>query len=475
MTDQEACPYLGSLQGQESYLNYPSFQNRCYVRGKSEAISQAEQTVFCLSGNYRFCPRYAGMFGNDEVTSGQASGAWPAADHTYPLMPLPQPSPLSSTQKNFWQRWWPVFLAGGFLFLLLLCLSGTLLFFSWRYFERGGRSASGLTPVSSQRRNSGQSSPLATPTVFPGNVATTGVPTMPVTPSPSPRIATLTPAHSAESPLATPAPRFTPTRRPTPVVRIIFSASPLLLRPGLCSTLRWQVSGAKRVTLDGTMVQDSGSKQVCPSSDHLYRLEVVTWNGRVESRALTLRLATRTPTPSGTPTWTSTPTLTATLTQTPTPTCTHTLTPTTTPTLVSTTTPTPTRLPTSTPSPTMIPVSRGFVLSAVSPSLGGRPGDTLLFDLSLLNSGNVEDSYKLTLTPSAAGWTAEVCIAGGCQPWGPADTPIVASQDIYGFNVRVVIPSEATPGQQVIFSLTAVSNGDQAIQQTMNLVVTVNE
>ncbi len=60
------CPFLGIIDetGKPApYVEYPSFENRCFVTADPEAVMLTDQATFCLSSGYRHCPRLAAAQG----------------------------------------------------------------------------------------------------------------------------------------------------------------------------------------------------------------------------------------------------------------------------------------------------------------------------------------------------------------------------------------------------------------------------
>lgn len=79
-------------------------------------------------------------------------------------------------------------------------------------------------------------------------------------------------------PTLIPVPTNTPTVRPsTPIPRqysISFEADDSKITKGDCTDLKWNVSGAASVQLNGQSVSPSGKKEVCPDQDTEYRLTI---------------------------------------------------------------------------------------------------------------------------------------------------------------------------------------------------------
>jgi hypothetical protein len=89
------------------------------------------------------------------------------------------------------------------------------------------------------------------------------------------------------TPTATPTrtPTKTSTRTETPTPSVSFSADPATVRACECTTLKWDVENVNAVYLEGEGVAGHGSRQVCPSEPHTYRLRVVTNAGEIERMA----------------------------------------------------------------------------------------------------------------------------------------------------------------------------------------------
>jgi hypothetical protein len=123
---------------------------------------------------------------------------------------------------------------------------------------------------------------LETPVIEPSATNTrvpTSTPTQPRPPTatvvfnlPTPR-----PTHTPiPVPTSTLVPTATPTPpSPTPVprqFRIVFEADDATVTAGDCTDLRWEVSGAMWVQLDGRAVPAADRREVCPRKDTSYEL-----------------------------------------------------------------------------------------------------------------------------------------------------------------------------------------------------------
>lgn len=55
------CPFLGTLDARQKtapYVDYPSFENRCFAAERPAALMLTDQATFCLSSGHRHCPRF---------------------------------------------------------------------------------------------------------------------------------------------------------------------------------------------------------------------------------------------------------------------------------------------------------------------------------------------------------------------------------------------------------------------------------
>jgi hypothetical protein len=53
------CPHLGLEEDRASHFSYPESAHRCFASGSPEHVELEHQERFCLSGEYRLCPRFA--------------------------------------------------------------------------------------------------------------------------------------------------------------------------------------------------------------------------------------------------------------------------------------------------------------------------------------------------------------------------------------------------------------------------------
>lgn len=472
------CPYLGLLDEPEAHLNYASFENRCYATVARESIPLSEQSVFCLGGNYRSCPRYMALHGppqGDETIETAPVSA---------VAPTPFYAPFSASSRatpaSGGRDWSLAIVLGGLLIGIILCAGLIAGYFGLRAL------------VSSTVPPTVPAPAVATIPVVP--TATVAVEAATATPSPTWTVepvreeATLPPQNTpqAEPPTATPqktpvqpavpTPRPTPTRRPPPTatrrptptrqatpvrtptpprVAISFSASKTSIILGQCVTLTWNVKNAKTVKFGDLGVAGVGSREECPEVNTTYTLTVVDLYNVTTKKTLTITVNKGTPTVTPTPTATYTPWPTATPTATYTPIPTRTPTPT--PTVTPTTTPTFTPVPTATPTPF-------FIQWSASPNLYQGPGPEIT--ITFVNQSSVSDALLMNLQATAlpAGWTAELCMGGSCG--GDKSTPNLAPGGSATVSVNFNLPPEAKSGDQgsVVLQAHSVADFDFLLQ-----------
>ncbi len=484
-----ACPYLGSLTGPETFITYPSFQNRCYATGHSEPVSREEQERYCLSAQYEHCPRYRRA---TEKAASATDTQEPPESPKRPRVEVLHPIPTSNTPSQ--RPNWGPYVAAGCGMLIALLLLGALSIFALLHLMQRGKTAppfpSPTTAVSSPTSRStapvtlAVSSPLSTPT--PPRPTPSVPPTSPV-PAPTPTatlylpspLPTPTPRPTpGPTPMGTTTPTWTPYTAPTPVLTIrSFVAQPLSIYYDECSTLTWEVEGAQEVYLNGERVDPQGNKWVCPEETTEYTLEAHSASGRVERRSLTITvIATPTPTPTETPTPTWTPTSTPSPTPFPTDTPTPTWTPTVTPTSTPTPTPTPTPfiittpLPTATPTPTPPLLFYGFNLLVRDLELRGTPGQEVVTLLIIENAGDATDRYQVKAKGDRPDWGLNLCV-DTCVGPGPLNTQPVPPSRQFRISLRILISADAQPGDTLHVTVRATSLTYPAVQNTLELRV----
>ncbi len=119
------------------------------------------------------------------------------------------------------------------------------------------------------------------------------------TPTPSPT-ATDTPVPTATPTTVSPTHTPTPTPSPTalPTTTISFSAEPLTLSPGACTTVSWLVTNVKAVYYQGEGVagDDNGQavrREECPTETTVFSLRVVKPDDSEETRKITVTVVAK--------------------------------------------------------------------------------------------------------------------------------------------------------------------------------------
>ncbi len=449
------CPYLGLLDDPDAHLNYPSFENRCYVTIARESIPLSEQAVFCLGGQYKNCPRYMALHGppQPEPNTVDAGPLPPPAasssvQQTSAPVPVYVPYPIAPPERRG-KDWSMAMLIGGVLLVVFLCTGAVAGYFSMKALFRA---ALPPTPTAAMAEK-GTTTPDA---ILPPEVITvtmTATPTEIITATstpanPPPDEATATPTFTpfvvtpTPAPGGTPTPRPTPTRRPRPTstpyrtptprptsahtptppaVAISFTATKTSIVEGECTTLKWRVTNARAVYLNNVGVPGVSSKKVCPIKNTTYKLKVIDLRNYTTTKSLTIlvRKGTPSPTPTRTATWTPWPTLTPTDT------------PTVTPTPTATPTPTPSPTPTSTP---LAPTPTPFIIEwQANPTSYTGPGPDV--GITFTNQSTVTDSLLLSLQnlQVPTGWSVSICYGNNCAasqtspdtPPGGSTMPVV--------------------------------------------------
>ena len=114
------------------------------------------------------------------------------------------------------------------------------------------------------------------------------------------------PATATPTATVTATPTTTATATPTATVQplqdqippqVTFEAQPPELTPGACATLRWWVSDATQLTLDGTPVNAQEQRQICPPTTQRFILAAVNAAGQTV-REITVRVSGTSPTPT---------------------------------------------------------------------------------------------------------------------------------------------------------------------------------
>jgi hypothetical protein len=105
------------------------------------------------------------------------------------------------------------------------------------------------------------------------------------------------------------------------------------------------------------------------------------------------------------------------------------------------------------------PSDFGVGFGAPSDALTGAPGDTVVYTVTINNTGSVDDTYDLSV---ASVWTSTPSITSITIPAGQSDV----------FNVSVEIPGDAVSGDSDVATVTATSQGDPNVSATTELTTT---
>jgi choice-of-anchor B domain-containing protein len=103
----------------------------------------------------------------------------------------------------------------------------------------------------------------------------------------------------------------------------------------------------------------------------------------------------------------------------------------------------------------------GLAMTPVTSGLAGLPGQTVTYTLDLTNLGNLSDTYDLSINGQT--WATTLSTNSITLDAGQSESA----------TVQVTIPPEATVGDNDIVTVTAVSQGDNAITASANLTTTV--
>lgn len=471
------CPYLGLLDDPEAHLNYASFENRCYATIARESIPLSEQSVFCLGGQFKSCPRFMAVHGPPQQDQTIEAAPLPmphyvAAAEAQPMTPAPVPTYVATVpvvQQPGGRDWSLAIILGGLLVGIFLCVGAVAGYFSLRALVSTTLPETTKTPPPVLVViPPGSPSPTSTQEILPSGEPPTITPvTEPSTPPAlqptfTPVSGAVPPPPNVTSPPPTSPSRATPTRRPPPTktrpptstraptpvrtstprpATISFVASPTFTIQGNCSTVTWNVTNASAVYYEGRGVNGNGSKQECPKTTTTYKLRVIDQRGATINRTVTVTVRQGTPTRTPTATITLSPTYTPTGTATPTPTATW--------------TPTPTPTPTATVTPTVTPTPMHIEWSAVPDNYNG-PGPDV--SISFTNHGNSSDAMLLSLGSSSSG--AEICLGNDCG--SNKTTPLVAPGSSTSVTVR--FPENTASGTSVTLEARSVTDIDYRLR-----------
>ncbi len=102
-------------------------------------------------------------------------------------------------------------------------------------------------------------------------------------------------------------------------------------------------------------------------------------------------------------------------------------------------------------------IDYGVTLAPSADSGRGAPGDTIMYDLTVTNSGLYGDSYDLSLGSTV--WPTALLDASGTTP--VSNTGTLLADDTFDMKVRVIVPA-STFGQFDTVRVTATSTGDNS-------------
>jgi hypothetical protein len=127
-----------------------------------------------------------------------------------------------------------------------------------------------------------------------------------------------------------------------------------------------------------------------------------------------------------------------------------------------TSTPTATATHTSTPTPTATDQPLYGVSLSGEGSLPVAPGGTAVFNVSLTNTGDAEDTFDVGLNADPpGGWQAKYCIGGACYDYSvPSQSVTVPAGGSQGLSIKLIAPGDAPAGQSVGVVLWARSQHD---------------
>ncbi len=123
------------------------------------------------------------------------------------------------------------------------------------------------------------------------------------------------------------------------------------------------------------------------------------------------------------------------------------------------------------PTPTVVPVY-GLSLQGGG-SQTAPPGQLVVFGVQLTNTGNVEDTFDVSMAPSLpGGWDGMFCIGNKCYRGGvqPVTLAAGATEPIL---VKIQSSPDAPSGQSGSVGLTAVSQGDPSQSGAVTSTLTV--
>ncbi|GIV69327.1 hypothetical protein [Caldilinea sp.] len=500
---QEFCPHLAQIsvaQRREPPVEFPSFENQCLASGAAEMILLGDQASYCLSGQYRGCPRFRRVANADPAfipLHAVAEDAWAG------MQPLDLPGvapfePLlgeEEQEEDSRKRW--AWIGAALVFVSVFLCSGMVATYAgWQWIARNlpARAAGSVDTVSAANA---APTPVvfivqtATPEPAPGSAppiappAANAPPSFPEAVTPTPIVLALPetgvqlpPAVSGEGAALNSgdAPPFNidlaiPTRRPTPIFDlptstpangalptptdtatptpmgtpiIVFGPDEPALPKGGCTFIRWNVQNVREVYYENLPMNGQGEREECiRDKDEVYRLLVVLPDGSAQVYTTTVAYLPPTPTITPTPSFTPEPIFTPTWTPQP---------------------------PTPTPTPN---IRYGVVLAPANGSEATcNRGQRCEVGLLMTNSGEASDTLYLSIVQPGA-FAAQLCRPDGVCAANDLSVAGVGPGNTAYVMLRVEVPADASP-QSTTYGLVASSGGSgrNVVSQQASIVVT---
>ncbi len=104
-------------------------------------------------------------------------------------------------------------------------------------------------------------------------------------------------------------------------------------------------------------------------------------------------------------------------------------------------------------------------VSAPEPELTTDPSVLVDFTVTVTNRGNVDDEFKVGITPASPGWTAQLV----------SDTFVLEAGQSTPVTVTVIPPGDATAGESLEVTFTVTSSGNTTKTRSVNLRAEVNQ
>ncbi|MBN1956368.1 MAG: TlpA family protein disulfide reductase [Anaerolineae bacterium] len=125
------------------------------------------------------------------------------------------------------------------------------------------------------------------------------------------------------------------------------------------------------------------------------------------------------------------------------------------------------------PTPTPVPPVYGLALRCGDCSLTAPPGQMVVFFVEVLNTGNVQDTYDVSMSKALpGGWRGMFCIGDECYTGGTH--PITVGAGGTGIvEIKLESAGDAPPGQSGRATLGVVSQGDPSQSGSITATLTV--